>query len=168
MRTFVFAALGVLATPARAEPPPLILLEARASGGLALGGGGGKAVARYAPVTVGLVGELTIHTDPWVTFYGGAYYEGLDRAGFGLLGGVRLRPRDLPLRFGAGLLGVIAPYTIGGVMATGGACFAVGKRKRARLCADAEADFFFLGGDLPSGRVAAQLLGVLGANFDVY
>ncbi len=150
------------------EQPPLFAIEARISGGMALGGGAGKAVERVSPLSIGFLGELTLESEIRLTLVLGLYYEGVDRAAVGGIAGVRVHPHDGPFRFGAGLLGTFAPYTIMGADLSGGYCYSAGKKKTTHLCGDLEADLFFIGNDLPDHRVAAQLVLGFGVNFDVY
>ena len=85
------------------------------------------------------------------------------RAAFGVAGGVRLRPLDNGIRVGVGVLGMLTPYTHGGVTALAGDCFAV---RWMRLCLDVEVAIFFLGSDLPRDGVDGQLRLALSAGFD--
>ncbi len=161
--------LTVSETSARAGTiPPLFAVELRLSGGMAVGGGAGKAVERVAPFELGFLGEVTLMSEVRLSLVVGLFYEGFDRAAVGGSAGFRLRPHDGPLRFGAGLLGTFAPYTLFGADASGGYCASIGKNKTTHLCGDVEADLFFLGNDLPASRIAGQLVLVLGVNFDVY
>ena len=160
--------LLLLAAPARALPP-LGAVEGRVGGGLAVGGGtGGKSVTRGTPMTIGFLAELTLHDRPWTTAYVGAFGEFIDRVGLGLMGGVRLRPTAGGLRLGAGAIATVVPYTLFGVSVEAGYCWKVNKKGRIRICGDAQGVVYFVGGDLPDGRVAGQLNALLGVNFDAW
>ena len=159
--------VGVLlcgATPAQAIPP-LVLIEVRLSAGVAMGGNPGYVVGRVAPFTLGIGAEILLRDHPWTSFYVGPYIEGVDRIGLGAYGGVRVRPLRNGTRLQAGFNALVVPYTLGGVTAGGGYCYAVGKKGAVRLCADLEGVLFFLGSDLPANRVAGQLNLLVGASF---
>jgi len=163
-------ALGAFAGARAEQPrlPPTVALEARLGGGLALGVVAPHTIARAAPFTLGLLGEVRLWPRPWVSVYVTALVEGVDRFAFGLGGGFRVRPTNGPFRAAIGLASYVAPYTFGGPTASGGACLSVGRAKATRLCADAELDAFVFGSDLPSGRVVIHLQLLLGVSFDAF
>jgi hypothetical protein len=157
------------AAPARADgdKPALWTIEARAGGGIALGGGQGPLVWKGAPFNLGGVGEFAIITQPWTSIYVSGQVEVIRTASFAAAAGVRVRPwRDM-VRFGAGVATVIAPATLLGVQATGGNCWKLKPKPAIRVCGDVEIDAFFFGGDLPPSRIAAQLKLQAGIAFDL-
>jgi hypothetical protein len=147
--------------------PPLVLVEAQLGGGMAVGGAPGHAVVRAAPFTLTALAELTLNAQPWLTGFAEAFVEGVDRIGFGLGGGVRVRPGRVA-RLGAGVVGLVAPYTLGGVTVSAGACLHVARRKSVHVCADLAVNVYFFGGDLPPGSAMSNIGLQLGAGFDAY
>lgn len=151
---------------AAAADPPILSVEPRVGRGISLGGGAGEGHVRISPMTVGVLVEYALRADPWIAAYGGPYAEVLDRGAIGVSGGVRLHPGDGWARFGLGGVGVLAPYTLAGVTASVGA--------RVRLLGsipvsfDVEGAAFFVGSDLPEGRVAGQIQLVVGFPLEVY
>lgn len=146
--------------------PTLWSFEARLGGGLALGGGGGVFAVRAAPYTLGVRGHLTIKTHPFTSVWLGALVEGVDRVAVGAEVGVAVRPTQGGTRLALGGIAFVLPYTLAGMSASGGYCYGVDARKHTHLCADLVLNVFFLGSDLPSDRVAAQVLLVGSARFD--
>jgi len=146
--------------------PPLVIIDVRLSAGIAVGGQTGHVVGRVAPFTLGINADILLADHPWTSFYIGPYIEGVDRIALGAYGGVRVRPLRGGMRLQAGFNALLVPYTLGGVSAGGGYCYAVGKKSAVRLCADLEGVLFFLGSDLPANRVAGQLNLLLGASFN--
>ncbi len=159
--------LAALLLPAVADAEPsLWSFEARLGGGLAMGGGGGAAAFRLAPFTLGARGEYTFHEHPTAGLWIGALVEGVDRIGVGAEAGVAVRPSNGGTRLSAGVITFLFPYTLVGGSASGGYCYGVGAHNHTYLCMDAVLNFFFLGSDLPTDRVAAQLLLVGALRFD--
>ncbi len=165
MRIALLATL-LLCAPRALATPPLVGLEARLGGGAAFGGGAGGSTWRLAPVQLDIQAEVALSRQPSLSLYGAGRIEGVDRIGGALGLGFRLRPLTGPLRFSIGALAYVAPYTLLGANVAAGACLAVGKAVKIRLCADLETTLFFAGSDLPSNRVAGQFLVLTGVGFD--
>lgn len=142
----------------------LLGVEARVGQGLAMGGGPGNSTMRLSPLWMGVLVDYAINEQPWTTAWGAIYVEGDDRGGVGLSAGLRVYPGRGDVRAGLGVTGVIAPYTIVGPMASLGRCWSVGET--FALCGDVEAAAFVFGNDLPDGRIASQIQGLLGVRFD--
>ena len=161
----LIASAVAVTAPALADDRPLLAIEATVSRGLAVGGGGGDSTTRVSPTSVGASFDYAIRSEPWTTVTGGVFYEGGGRGGFGLRAGLRAAAGNTPIRLGASAVAIVSPYTLGGIAASGGRCWSLGGA--LGLCGDVEGTVFAIGGDLPDGRVAAQLLVVLGVRVDV-
>ncbi len=150
---------------AAAADPPILSVEPRVGRGVSLGGGAGEGHARLSPMTLGVLVEHALRSDPWVSVYGGPYAEVLDRGAIGVTGGVRLHPGDGWARFGLGGVGIVAPYTLAGATVSVGAGFHLGP---VPLSCDIEGSAFFAGSDMPEGTVAGQIQLVIGFPLEVY
>jgi|GEM_PF-1634457 len=139
-------------------------IEARIGQGISMGGGQGTSTVRMSPLWIGVLADYAINDQPWTTVWGSIYVEGDDRGGVGLQGGLRVYPGRGDVRAGIGLSSVIAPYTIVGPVASLGRCWSV--TDGFSLCGDVEATAFVFGNDLPEGRIASQVQGLLGVRFD--
>jgi len=155
--------LLVAAVGRAAASPPLLGVEARVAGGVSIAGTTNKAGLALGALTVGVLAEYAVRDQPRVSLYGEALFEGLKRGGFGLAGGVRLRPFNNGLRLGIGVVGMLTPYTHGGAAALVGQCFSV---KFLRLCVDLEGAAYFLGSDLPTNGIDGQVKLALAVGFD--
>ena len=145
--------------------PPLLLVEGQAGMGITIGGGThGPSVVRAAPVTMTLTLDYAIRYKPWISVYGGIRGEAWNRAGLGGLVGLRVRPTRGAFRVGTAFVAMLWPYSIAGIAGHAGFCPKVAGT--FHLCADGEVTAFVVGGDLPQGRVAAQLSFMLGGAFD--
>lgn len=145
--------------------PPLLRVEAEAGAGMTLGGGShGPSVIRAAPITMTLTLDYAIRYKPWLSVYGGIRGEAWNRAGVGGLVGLRLRPTRGAFRIGTAFVAMLWPYSIAGIAGHAGFCPKVAGT--FHLCADGEVTAFVVGGDLPQGRVAAQLSFMVGGAFD--
>jgi len=145
--------------------PPLLLVEGQAGMGITIGGGShGPSVVRAAPVTMTLTLDYAIRYKPWLSVYGGIRGEAWNRAGLGGLVGLRVRPTRGAFRVGTAFVAMLWPYSIAGIAGHAGFCPKVAGT--FHLCADGEVTAFVVGGDLPQGRVAAQLSFMLGGAFD--
>jgi hypothetical protein len=167
LRLAIVTALVLLAGPlAHAKQPALLSIEVEAGDGVGIGGGGaGRLTMRMAPVTLTLLADYAIRTQPWVSVVGGLRGETLGRAGAGGVLGLRIRPAKGPLRIGVELNTILVPYTIAGPAGTIGACFRPTHRGWG-LCGDLEITAYVLGTDLPPGRVVAQGALLVGVTFD--
>jgi len=143
------------------DEPSLISIEVRGGYGLSVGGGAGSTNYRLSPVTLSVLGEIAVQTQPWTTIYGGLIMEGSDRAAVGVSAGVRAQPPGSRLRIGAGGVLIFSPYSVYGPSVTLGRCFF----DSLRLCSDLEAIVFLAGSDVPDDRVAAQVQLVVGIAF---
>jgi hypothetical protein len=147
------------------DEPPLWAAEARFGQGLSMGGGAGTSTYRLSPLTLAVLAERAIRTEPWTTLVGGFFVEAQGRAAVGLRGEFRIRPGGRFIsRAGAGVVTMIAPYTLVGLSAMTGHCHGLASGMQA--CGDLEGVVFAFGSDLPEGRIAAQLNLVLGIRFD--
>ena len=145
-------------------PLPLLGVEARVGWGFAFGGSTSKAGFRLpGTLNLSVLGDYAIADHPRVSIYAMALYEGVGRGGFGLGGGLRLRPLDNGLRIGLGVIGVVTPYAHGGIEATVGQCFSL---KLLQLCLDLVGDAYFVGDDISKAGVDAELGLVLAARFE--
>jgi hypothetical protein len=145
--------------------PPLLLVEGQVGMGITIGGGThGPSVVRAAPVTMTLTLDYAIRYKPWISVYGGIRGEAWNRAGLGGLVGLRVRPARGAFRVGTAFVAMLWPYSIAGIAGHAGFCPKVAGT--FHLCADGEVTAFVFGGDLPQGRVAAQLSFMLGGAFD--
>lgn len=179
---WLIPALILTALPAAADPTPiapdtginseapkvhqtLLIVEGEAGAGISIGGGkAGPSILRASPITLSLTLDYAIRYKPWMSVYGGIRGEAWGRAGLGGLIGLRVRPTRGAFRIGTAFVAMLWPYTIAGIAGHVGTCPKIGKT--FRLCADAEVTAYVLGGDLPQGRVTAQLQGMLGGAFD--
>src|SRR4051812_2899863 len=79
--------------------PSLLSIETEAGGGLSIGAGSaGPTVLRAAPMTLSLVADYAIISQPWVSVFGGLRGEVVNRAGVGAVVGLRIRPTRSPFR----------------------------------------------------------------------
>ncbi len=163
----LLGAAAVLACAPRAawaeEDPPLIGAEAMVAHGVAQSGGGGAAKWRESTYVIGLLVDVAINDDPWVSFWGSLQFEGFDRAAVGGFVGLRMRPSRSRTRMAVGVGGMFVPYSALGVSAAVGRC----RKSFPRVCLDVQTIFYFTGSDVPEGRVASQFLLSLGIAFDV-
>lgn len=154
------------AAPARAREP-ILRIDVQVGGGIDVGDGGANgAVWRAAPFSFTLLADYAINTQPWVTLFGGLRGEALSRGGIGGLFGVRLHPYRGLLHLGVGGIAMVAPYTIAGVIGGAGLCARHALGQKIGLCGDVEATAWFLGSDVPPGKVVTQLQIVFGVSFD--
>jgi len=158
---WALTALG--AREAAASPPPMLGVEARVGGGVSIAGTPNKSGLAVGALTLSVLAEYLVMEQPRVSLYGEALFETLKRGGFGLAGGVRLRPLKSGLRVGIGIVGMLTPYTHGGVSAMVGQCLS---KKFLRGCLDLEGAAFVLGSDLPSNGVDGQVRLVFSVGFD--
>jgi hypothetical protein len=154
-------ALLAPAPPASAEP--LSEAELRVGYGLAFSGSGASAGARSTPLTMTATGSIAISDLPPLAAFGGVVLEALDRAAAGATAGVRFTSGRL--RLAGGGTAIVAPRTLWGAMASGGAC----RRASAQveLCGDLELTAFIAGSDLAPGRSVTQVQAVLAVVIDV-
>jgi hypothetical protein len=148
------------ASPARADA--LAEAELRVGYGLAISGSGDALGRRASPLTVIALVAIALREDPPLAGFGGLVVETLDRSAIGATGGVRLALGRA--RFAGGGTAILAPATLWGATARGGACHAVASRVRA--CGDLELTAFFAGSDLAERRTITQVQAVLGVVFD--
>ena len=162
----IFLWLALTATPVRARQP-LLRIDVQIGGGLDVGDGGAAGpVWRAAPFTFTLLADYAISTQPWVTLFGGLRGEALAHGGIGGLFGARVHPYQGLLHVGAGVVAIVAPYTIAGVLGGAGLCARRVLGDKIALCGDLEATAYFLGSDVPPGKVVTQLQLVFGVSFD--
>jgi hypothetical protein len=158
--------LALAATPARARQP-LLRIDVQIGGGLDIGDGGAAGpVWRAAPFTFTLLADYAVNTQPWVTLFGGLRGEALSRGGIGALFGARVHPYEGLLHIGAAAVAIVAPYTIAGLLGEAGLCARRALGEKIALCGDLEATAYFLGSDVPPGKVVTQLQLVFGVSFD--
>lgn len=154
MRTLILLTglLVVASGTARAES--LWDGELRLGYGVALGGGPGMTTTRVSPLTIAGIASIAIEEEPRLDGYGGVIIETLDRTSIGSLFGIKLSPRDTPLRFTAGGTYVFAPFTLWGATASAGVCHRVGRA--VQLCGDLQLTAYFAGTDLPDDHAVTQ------------
>jgi hypothetical protein len=153
---------ALASAPASAEEPPLMSLELQVSGGVAMNASS-RASWHQAPVSVAVGAEYAVIAQPWTSFYGMAFIEGVDAIDAGLKGGVRFRPSAAGARVSAGGVMVLAPDVKVGASAALGGCFLPG-RGEIRFCTDLEGLAFVSPDD---GSVSTQLKLALELGFDV-
>jgi hypothetical protein len=164
--TLIFLLFAIIAGPASAREP-LLRIDFNVGGGLNMGDGGlNGPVWRASPFTFTLLGDYAINQQPWVTLFFGLRGEALAKGGIGALVGARIHPLEGMLHLGVGGVAIVAPYTIAGVLAGGGICKRHALGPKVALCGDLEATAYFLGSDVPAGKVVTQLQLVLGVSFD--
>jgi hypothetical protein len=152
---------GGSAREARAQQY-LIGGSATASSGIEGGGASGGMYRTRTRLRFG--GDLRIDESPDDIFEFGAIAEVEPRSGFG----ADLRyARAAGDRFviDAGLLGIVAPASLYGACA--GLMYRLPISKRSQILVGPEADFFFLGSDLPDGTVIWQVRLVGGLRVDL-
>ncbi|HEX3765001.1 MAG TPA: hypothetical protein VHW23_40175 [Kofleriaceae bacterium] len=155
------AARSAVASPA---DQPLWQVELHAGYGLAVGGNGDQMSRRPTPLTLTAIAAIAVNDDPPLAGYGGLVVETLDRNAAGLVFGVELHPHGSRLHLSGGGEYVVAPYTLWGATASGGACFHTART--VALCGDLQLTAFITGSDLPDGATATQVQLVLGMVFD--
>lgn len=155
--------LGLAASATRASAQPLFAIETRVGGGVMFGSGRGDTVLRPSRVTLGLLGEVALRSDPWVTAYGEILMEALQTVGMGLRAGARIYPKMPQVRITVGAAAIVVPSTLFGASAAIGYCY---RKKKFRTCFDVDTAFYFAGNDLPAKRLATQLQGQLSMAFD--
>jgi hypothetical protein len=160
----VLIVVALLAAPAVAEP--LADAELRLGYGVAMSGGGGMTAARTTPLTITAQAAVLVSDEPKLSAFGGLVVETLDKSSVGAVAGMRLAGFDRALRLSGGATTIIAPYTMWGAMASGGAC----KRNRKGLgaCGDLQMTAYFAGTDLAEGRTVTHVQAVLSLVFDAY
>jgi hypothetical protein len=162
----IFLLLSLAATAARAHQP-LLRVDVQVGGGLNIGDGGASGpVWRGAPFTFTLLADYAVITQPWVTLFGGLRGEAAARGGIGGLFGARVHPYQGLLHLGAGVVAIVAPYSIAGVLGSGGLCARRALGQKIGVCGDVEVTAYFLGSDVPPGKVVTQLQLVFGVSFD--
>jgi hypothetical protein len=150
-------ALLLLASTAAAEP--LGEAEVRLGYGVAVAGRGEMMSRTTSPLTVTAIAAVRTSYEPPLSAYGGLVVETLDRTTAGGVAGVRL---DLgSLRLAAGGIAIVAPETLWGGTASGGACMRASAK--SRLCGDLQLTAFIGGDDLAEGQVVThvQLVGAV-------
>lgn len=159
---FVIVALCAVTSVAHAQP--LFAVETRMGGGAMIGSGRGESVFRPSRMTLGVLAEVALRQDPWVTGYGELLMEALHTVGLGLRAGARIYPKMPSIRVTLGAAAIVAPSTLWGASAAVGYCYRT--KKRFRTCFDVDAIFYFAGNDLPKQRMATQLQGQISMGFD--
>lgn len=128
-----------------------------------MSGGGGMTTARTTPLTITAQGALLVRDEPQLAAFGGLVVETLDKSSVGAVAGMRLTGLDRAVRLAGGATTIIAPYTLWGAVASGGAC----KRNRGMgLCGDIQLTAYFAGTDLAAGRTVTHVQAVLSMVFD--
>ena len=162
MRPIAVAAALLLPALALAEPPedpPLMSLEVQVSGGVAMNASS-RSTWHQAPVSVAAGAETAVIAQPWTSFYGMAFVEGVDAIDAGVKAGARFRPTAVGMRVGGGGVVVIVPSVkVGADIAIGG-CFP----GHIRICTDVEGLAFVSPDD---GSVTTQLKLGFELGFDV-
>lgn len=163
MRLLALSLLGLLATPAAAQP--LWEAELRAGYGVAMGKETDMATAhRTTPLTIEATGAVAISDEPEVSTYGGITVETVQHNTFGFVAGIKLRVPEMPVRVAAGALWIYAPGTRWGVSASAGACKESGA---LALCADLQLTNKFAGDAIDEGHTVTEVQLVLGIGFDL-
>lgn len=163
--TAALAALAVLCAPLAAAAEPAIgIVEARAQGGVAGGGGAGRMDWTAAPAYVGVYGAHAVSAAPWTYLRAGLFLELGDRAAVGGAIGPRVALGDRWV-VGAAAQGIVAPYTLWGGSAHLGYRVVVGD---AAIVPSIELAAYAGGNDLPHGHVAAQALVGIGLELDAW
>src|SRR5204863_6501627 len=96
--------------------------EIHAGYGLAVSGSGAAMSRRPTPLTITAVVAFAVEADPPLAGYAGLVVETLDRNAAGAVFGVKLSPHGSHLHLARGGIAVLAPYTLWGATASGGAC----------------------------------------------
>jgi hypothetical protein len=159
------AGLLAAAAPARADAPraPLGRIEARITGGIAVGGGGGQMLARPAPFHVGAFAHKLMTTEQPLWLRGGLFVEIGDRTGIGGAIGART---DLGRWIAtASVQVVMLPYTLLGASAQLGRRFTRGTMS---VVPALELVVYGEGNDLPDGKVDTQALLGVGVELDAW
>lgn len=151
-----------IAPPAAAEP--LYQADLQLGYGLAMSGSGTGRSRRASPLTITATAAIALDDAPPLLGYGGMVVEALDRNAVGVAAGVRVRPTGGRLRLAGGGVAMIAPYSLWGATASGGACARTGAR--AAVCADVQLTAFFAGSDLADGHAVTQVQAVIGLELD--
>jgi len=148
----------------RVGADPLWDAELRLGYGVAVGGGGGMTSTRPTPLTVAGLGSMVFDDEPRLSGYGGVTVETLDRNSIGTLFGVKIAPEGSHLRLSGGGTWVVAPKTLWGATASGGACGHVSRG--TGLCGDVVLTSYLAGTDLAKGRTVTQVQLAIGLVFD--
>ncbi len=164
-----------LATVAHADPPAVVAHadpelwdgELRLGYGVALGDDGGKTMStRSSPFSIAALASYAISDDPPLWAFGGVTLETLDRNSVGGVAGLRYIPDGTALRFAIGATYIIAPYTMGGALASGGWCHRT--KHTFSLCGDVQLTSYFEGTDLPKGHMVTEAQLVFGMVVDAH
>ncbi|HET7499841.1 MAG TPA: hypothetical protein VFK02_02530 [Kofleriaceae bacterium] len=158
------AALAIVSAAGPVAADPLWQAEVRAGYGIAAGGSGAAMSTRPSPVTLAAIATLAFDDEPPLSGYGGLLVEALDRNSVGSVFGVTLAPRASRIRLSAGGAWIVAPYTLLGATASGGACVHVASR--IRVCGDLQLTAYFAGSDLAEGHTVTQVQLVAGMVLD--
>jgi len=143
-------AFGTCLPEARAQQ---YLIGASAAASSGIEGGGAAGGFQRTRTRVRLGGDLRIDESPDDIFEFAAIAEIEPHSGFGA-DARYARAAGSHFLVEAGLLGIVAPASLYGVCA--GLTFRLPLSKATQLLAGPEADFFFLGSDLPDGTVIWQ------------
>ncbi len=162
VRSLLVILLLLASTRARAES--MWEAEVRAAYGVAIGGNGDMTATRGSPLTLAGTAAIAINDDPLLYGFGGVQIETLDRGSIGALGGVRVQSASSALRLAAGGSYVLAPKTMWGAFASGGACHRTSKTMK--VCGDLMLTSYFEGTDLPTGHTVTEAQLVLGMVLD--
>jgi hypothetical protein len=161
-RLVVLGLIALAAPPARADP--LYQAELQLGYGLAMSGSGPAMSRRASPLTITATAVIAIDDAPPLAGYGGLVVETLDRNAAGAAFGVRLSPTGGRLHLSGGGVWIVAPYSLVGATASGGACLRA--TARAQLCGDLQLTAYFAGSDLADGHAVTQAQLVAGMVFD--
>jgi hypothetical protein len=111
------------------------------------------------PLLFSALGAVAVNDDPHVYAVGGLVGEALDRTAIGVTAGARLVVPGTPVRVTGQGVWMVAPKTLWGATASGGACFGKGT---LGLCADIAVTAYVAGTALPKDELELQVAFVLG------
>ncbi|MFN0251430.1 MAG: hypothetical protein ACKV2T_31430 [Kofleriaceae bacterium] len=111
------------------------------------------------PLLFSALGAVAINEEPYVYAVGGLVGEAIDRTAIGVTAGARLMIPNTPVRVTGMGVWMVAPKTLWGATAAGGACFGKGT---LAICGDVQVTAYVAGTALPKDELELQVALVLG------
>lgn len=111
------------------------------------------------PLLFSALAAVAINEEPYAYVVGGLVGEAIDRSAIGVTAGARLIVPNTPVRVTGTGVWMVAPKTLWGASAAGGACWGKGT---LALCGDVQVTAYVAGTALPKDELELQVAFVLG------
>ncbi len=141
------------------ESLPLWEAEVKIGYGITQATEEGMSHTHKGPLLFSALGAVAVNDDPHVYAVGGLVGQAMDRTSIGVSAGARLVVPGTPVRLTGQGVWMVAPKTLWGATASGGAC--VGKGSLG-LCADVAVTAYVAGTALPKDELELQVAFLLG------